>query len=294
MTTPSRKKCKSDVLEYTTPFAACTTLPSCKDPLTTLPPKINPISKKKHVIDVACLRDFLFDTMEFAGKVALYITCREHHYSPVPGALLVDRIQKMCNLLRIDMISAIKAKVALNQKKYPVDICDGSMEYSHETKITETSGQILTPDIVALNQKKYPVDLCYGSMEYSHETKITETSGETLTPDIALKDGHYNTEKTLISEYCTVLLTILKFSEDRGWESKDNPRNLCLALGSELGKLYKIFLWDDECDYQGGVDKDKLITDENGYILSVRKKGVLKWQYLMTNGTRLHKNLQRL
>jgi hypothetical protein len=170
------------------------------------------------------------------------------------------------------MISAIKAKVALNQKKYPVDICDGSMEYSHETKITETSGQILTPDIVALNQKKYPVDLCYGSMEYSHETKITETSGETLTPDIALKDGHYNTEKTLISEYCTVLLTILKFSEDRGWESKDNPRNLCLALGSELGKLYKIFLWDDECDYQGGVDKDKLITDENGYILSVRKK----------------------
>jgi hypothetical protein len=143
--------------------------------------------------------------MEFAGKIALYITCREHHYSPVPGALLVDRIQKMCNLLRIDMISAIKAKIALNQKKYPVD-------------------------------------LCYGSMEYSHETKITETSGETLTPDIALKDGHYNTEKTLISEYCTVLLTILKFSKDRGWESKDNPRNLCLALGSELGKLYKIFL----------------------------------------------------
>lgn len=48
---------------------------------------------------------------------------------------------------------------------------------------------------------------------------------DATTPVAALKDG------------------IQRFAEDRGWEPYHTPKNLCMALASEVGELCEVFRW---------------------------------------------------
>ena len=54
-------------------------------------------------------------------------------------------IISIANILKIDIIQAVKSKIELNEKKYPIDLCYGSLNkythYSEETKISYSSGQ---------------------------------------------------------------------------------------------------------------------------------------------------------
>ena len=51
------------------------------------------------------------------------------------------------DLLRIDIVAAIRAKMVLNNKKYPKKLCRGNIQkydaYKHETKIDKTHGQYI-------------------------------------------------------------------------------------------------------------------------------------------------------
>jgi hypothetical protein len=192
------------------------------------------------MIDVAAIRDLLIDTMDVTGTITKQFLedCSFQYFDSRCFFHLVDYLQTVCDYLHIDMVSAIRGKMIVNAKKYPVGLCYGSLE-------------------------KYT--------KYLEVTKVDETSVLTLMGDINLKEGQHNTNKVLGCEYLQLLLQVLKFSKDRGWDCKDKPRNLLLALVSELGELYQVFLWDDELDYQGKIKRDDLVEDDLGNILEVHR-----------------------
>src|SRR5262249_24156754 len=56
-------------------------------------------------------------------------------------------------------------------------------------------------------------------------TRIPTTMSDLTTPVAAPKDG------------------IRRFAEDRGWEPYHSPKNLVMALASEVGELCEVFRW---------------------------------------------------
>eukprot|EP00814_Leptocylindrus_danicus_P022539 CAMPEP_0116006032 /NCGR_PEP_ID=MMETSP0321-20121206/1497_1 /TAXON_ID=163516 /ORGANISM="Leptocylindrus danicus var. danicus, Strain B650" /LENGTH=243 /DNA_ID=CAMNT_0003474529 /DNA_START=96 /DNA_END=827 /DNA_ORIENTATION=- len=120
------------------------------------------------------------------------------------GQLLIGlvRAARVCSL---DLCRCIKAKIALNAKKYPVELCKGK------------AGKYTT---------------------YSNETGITKTAGQST-----VKDVFDATNDTTDDTVENISAMVSHFVNERNWSQYHTPRNLCLALIGELGELCELFQW---------------------------------------------------
>ena len=103
---------------------------------------------------------------------------------------------------------------------------------------------------LALNAKKYPVELCKGKSgkytKYSNETGITKTIGQSTVDDIFYAPSSDDVDLVTIHEVSSM---ITKFATARLWEPYHTQRNLMLALMGEMGELAELFQWKgDESD----------------------------------------------
>lgn len=132
---------------------------------------------------------------------------------------------------------------------------------------------------LALNAKKYPVELCKGKSgkytRYSNETGITKTVGQSTVDDIFESASSEDIDIVSIQE---VSAMITKFAVDRQWEQYHTERNLMLALIGEMGELAELFQWKGD-DSEGAPigltswsqeEKDKVgqeLADVSIYLL---------------------------
>ncbi len=96
--------------------------------------------------------------------------------------------------------------------------------------------------------------------EYSHATGITKHDGQSTTefPNV------YTAQRTTLAELQQLQYEIRDFAMQREWDPFHTPRNLCLALGGELGELVEqLFLLET-------IQTDKLyqeVADVTIYLL---------------------------
>jgi hypothetical protein len=130
-------------------------------------------------------------------------------------------------LLRVDLPTATHAKILINEKKYPIEYCCGSIRkytvYSSETNITQDSIQII-PDDAYFNPLTEDNDGAYCQNFYSKLPYIRERA--------------------------------LQFTRERNWNSYDTPNNLIFALNSKLAELCELFQW------KGDDLQQTIISDE--------------------------------
>jgi len=167
------------------------------------------------VFDIRSIRDHLIDSLGYIGDIAKLFNDKLSQYNDYEEPFLLS-ITSIADILKIDIVQAIKSKIKLNERKYPLDLCYG-------------------------NIKKYT--------HYSDETKISYDSGQSiveLTNDEIRTNEGCNNLIRYHDKYAELLLASLKFTIARGWDSKDTPRNLILAVFVELSELSQLFQWKSE------------------------------------------------
>jgi NTP pyrophosphatase (non-canonical NTP hydrolase) len=130
-------------------------------------------------------------------------------------------------LLRVDLPIATHAKISINENKYPIEYCCGSVRkytaYSSKTNITQNLVQII-PDDAYFNPPTEDNDGAYCRNFYNKLPYIRERA--------------------------------LQFTRERNWNSYDTPNNLVFALNSELAELCELFQW------KGDDPQQTIISDE--------------------------------
>jgi NTP pyrophosphatase (non-canonical NTP hydrolase) len=130
-------------------------------------------------------------------------------------------------LLRVNLPTATHAKISINEKKYPIEYCCGSVckytVYSSKTNITQNSIQII-PDDAYFNPPTEDNDGAYCQNFYSKLPYIRERA--------------------------------LNFTREQNWDSYDTPNNLVFALNSKLAELCELFQW------KGDDPQQTIISDE--------------------------------
>lgn len=155
------------------------------------------------------------------------------HLTPALTELFVA-LWQTSKSLRLDWIRSIRAKLALNAKKYPVELCKGQAgkytEYSHVTGITTTNQstrdfhQTDDGDNTSNNNHNDPLGLSIVGFAEDHLESLADEIND--------------------------------FSEARLWTKYHKPRNLILALLGEAGELAEILQYE-------GDDWDDNNEDEN-------------------------------
>jgi hypothetical protein len=151
--------------------------------------------------------------MELIGRLPAHIQSYNRKGTQHILQTLYKELLGVGDLLNINVINIVQIKIRLNELKYPVELCQCTIQ-------------------------KYTA--------YSDITGVTKESGQTIF-DIS------NTNPRLVSffnDHCLFhrQLPVLQqraidFTTSRGWESKDTPRNLLFALHSEFAKLCQLFQW---------------------------------------------------
>ena len=167
------------------------------------------------IFDIKSICDHLVDSLGYIGDIAKLLNDKMSQYSDYEEPFLLSIIS-IANILKIDIIQAVKSKIKLNERKYPIDLCYGSLNkytyYSDETKISLDNGQ----SIIELT---------------NNEIRMNEGCNNLI---------NYH------DKYAELLLASLKFTIARGWDSKDTPRNLIFAVFIELSELCELFQWKPE------------------------------------------------
>ena len=140
---------------------------------------------------------------------------------------LFEAVVRVADHLKIDVSQAVPAKMALNEKKYPVKLCMDNMQkytaYSEHTKIGKDLGQTI---VVDWNDNKIELKAECNDMEALYR---------------------------LCSSWSKATL---EFSALRGFDKYENQMNVLFAMNGELSELNDIFLWMDT------ESNGEVITDE--------------------------------
>lgn len=190
-------------------------------------------------MDIIDLGDVMIDGYEATGN-----TCgAAARLSSKIGFVLVNLL-KLADLLSIILTDAVRTKVELNCRKYPIHLCKGKSgkytEYSSETGITKDKGQ----DTVSSKD-------------------VSNTSNE---------DCNTKHSSCFIMNIRKLSSTIHQFATDREWQKYHTPRNLLLALVGEVGELAELvqFRGDDSTCTFTITEIDKLgqeLADVTIYLL---------------------------
>jgi hypothetical protein len=159
---------------------------------------------------------------------------------------LFDVIVAVADVLQIDVLRAVRAKMIRNCEKYPVKLCNGNITkytaYTHVTNISKTEGQA----IVDWNDNK-----------------------------IQLRQA-CNDRAKLIRESGTITCGAIDFSTQRGFDTYETLPNLVFALSGEVAELNNIFLWKDSASLHETITAEEWdkaaqeIADVVIYFLKVR------------------------
>ncbi|KAI2491780.1 hypothetical protein MHU86_22779 [Fragilaria crotonensis] len=183
---------------------------------------------------------------------------------PVETRLLMGQIlfqlAMTASSCRLDLRKCILAKLVLNEKKYPVELCKGKSgkytAYSDQTGITKTVGQDTDVGVVLEDN-----DSSSGNDEDNNNQDNSENnnSGDT-----------YQSPEHDKTEIDAIQMKISKFADDRLWNRFHTPRNLVLALIGELGELSELYQWKGEKEELNGAELEKVgqeIADVAIYLL---------------------------
>jgi len=132
---------------------------------------------------------------------------------------------------------------------------------------------------MALNAKKYPVELCKGKAgkytQYSNQTGITKDNQST--EDDSTPHSPISFQE-MASALPNLTSEIAAFASARHWDQYHTPRNLVLAMLGEVGELAELVQWMGD-DHSSSVDKqfsskelDKLsqeLADVSIYLLRI-------------------------
>eukprot|EP00592_Proboscia_alata_P010903 CAMPEP_0194364018 /NCGR_PEP_ID=MMETSP0174-20130528/11909_1 /TAXON_ID=216777 /ORGANISM="Proboscia alata, Strain PI-D3" /LENGTH=251 /DNA_ID=CAMNT_0039137805 /DNA_START=249 /DNA_END=1000 /DNA_ORIENTATION=- len=140
--------------------------------------------------------------------------------------------------LDINLVVAVREKLELNKRKYPVHLCKGKAgkytEYSKETGVTKS------------NQSTVGVAGVSETISNSDGTIANPTNNPNNKPI---------TKEALLAEIPILAEDIRAFATEREWAKYHTPRNLILALLGEVGELAELVQWK-------GDDRDG-VTDTN-------------------------------
>jgi NTP pyrophosphatase (non-canonical NTP hydrolase) len=131
-------------------------------------------------------------------------------------------------MLGIDLTAAAHAKISINEKKYPIEHCYGSVRkytvYSSKTNITKDSDQIV-PEGVFFDPSKEDSNGDYCRIFYRKLPYVRERA--------------------------------LQFTSERNWGQYDTPNNLVFALNTELAELCELFQWKGDDPHQTSISDDE-------------------------------------
>lgn len=212
----------------------------------------------------------------------------------------------LASACQLDFQKCIVSKLALNAKKYPVELCKGKSgkytAYSDQTGITKTVGQETTGNVTATTtttttttstSSSTEVVVVMGEMSDDNveavETTTTTTATTAPTPTTAPATPATTTATTATTpmeyqntpqddgttEVDTIQANISKFAKERSWERFHTPRNLVLALIGELGELAELYQWKGDGDTNsigGGLVVDYDSGQEGSRALSSSSK----------------------
>jgi hypothetical protein len=164
-------------------------------------------------VDYEWLRNNLLECMELIGRLPACINSGNGKDTQSILETLRRKLIDVGDLLRLDVVNVIRIKIRLNELKYPVRLCQGTIQkytaYSGITGVTKESGQTI-----------------FG---------IDNINPRLLT--------FFNDPHLFYSELPVLQEEVIDFTTLRGWESKDTPRNLLFALHSEFAELCQLFQW---------------------------------------------------
>ena len=160
-------------------------------------------------VPVAQVRTAILATASHAGDLCRHLDSPEALTTSLVHLLL--SLLHISSLLSIRLESAIRRKMELNRRKYPVEFCKGSAKkytaYSHVTGITRTEGQ--------------------STLDASGENEAV--SGAALDLDTLTRD-------------------LREFAAERDWTRFHRPRSLGLALMGEVGELAELLQFHGDAE----------------------------------------------
>jgi len=185
-------------------------------------------------------------------------------------AQLLRKLLELSAALSIDLGAACLAKIVLNNRKYPVDLCKvracihstialllGFFLYCYLCWLTScTVCTMYSHNLILASQGK-----AGKYTQYSQATGITKTVGQstatqaihTSNPTSNNDDNNNNNDNTttttdwrrhfLDAPWTQIAAQTRQFAVQREWSQYHTPRNLLLALMGELGELAELFQW---------------------------------------------------
>jgi len=127
---------------------------------------------------------------------------------------------------------------------------------------------------MALNAKKYPVELCKGKAgkytQYSSQTGITKDNQSTQDDSTPHSPISW---KQMAGALPELTVEISTFTSARQWDQYHTPRNLVLAMLGEVGELAELVQWrGDSTASFSAQELDKLsqeLADVSIYLLRI-------------------------
>ncbi|CAM9690913.1 unnamed protein product [Chrysoparadoxa australica] len=108
---------------------------------------------------------------------------------------------------------------------------------------------------IKINEAKYPASLVKGSSNkytaYTHATGYGKGKSPEKTGTKHLAEAGAPWDGTMLSE---VMNMLNDFVSEREWDTFHTPRDLCLAMSGEAGEVSECFLWRAEEDCQQGLE----------------------------------------
>lgn len=191
--------------------------------------------------DVTKIRDCVLNLYEQAGKMCtlllgvaddspyLAIGAIEpgigHHTNKMMCILL-----EVSTLCRISLVECILSKIKINKLKYP-------------------------PNLVMGKIQKYT--------EYSRTTGITRQQGQSITRKTSGFRSSVNEPGVFVEHVSAVCDMACQFVVERDWVRYDKPRNLLLAMLTEVGELGELYQWK-----QGDDTFSTKLLDKTGQELA--------------------------
>jgi hypothetical protein len=201
------------------------------------------------VVDMKLLKNRLLWCIVEMGEIATHLRSHKRGvstYFSKKQCSLFDVIVDVADVLQIDVLRAVRAKMIRNNEKYPVKLCNGNIAkytaYTHVTNISKTEGQA----IVDWND---------------NEIQLMQSC---------------NDRAKLIAESGTITCAAIDFSTQRGFDKYETLPNLVFALSGEVAELNDIFLWKDSASLHETVTSEEWdkavqeIEDVFIYFLKVR------------------------
>eukprot|EP00537_Pseudo-nitzschia_pungens_P018184 CAMPEP_0172409190 /NCGR_PEP_ID=MMETSP1061-20121228/76240_1 /TAXON_ID=37318 /ORGANISM="Pseudo-nitzschia pungens, Strain cf. pungens" /LENGTH=333 /DNA_ID=CAMNT_0013145339 /DNA_START=512 /DNA_END=1513 /DNA_ORIENTATION=- len=167
---------------------------------------------------------------------------------------LNDLMVNLCataSSLNLDWVRSIRAKMALNEKKYPVEHCKGKAgkytKYSHLTGVTTTNQS--TQDFVDWNDGNKNKNENENDNDNKNENR--NSSSSSIHPSVVSLHDFAEDHLVELSEFIAV------FATERLWAKYHTPRNLVLALLGEAGELAELLQWNGDHDHDHEHDHEQ-------------------------------------